>query len=254
MDALAAFRELDTTRMSLLSTRALPLDGGTAYFDDDYPERYISNLLIVDDADAPAERLVRTAEQIQGGASLAHRRIRVRDDAAGIRLAPSLHAKRYADERVVVMLLRRPSDRRAAVAVEECRFDDVRDLTEQVYRRDLPTHPEAATRFVEQHGRWDRILGTRRFVVRVDGVAAGQCELYAIGPDAQIEYVDTLEEYRGRGIATAVVLAAIDAANADGPRHVFICADADDWPKTFYERLGFDPIGREWEFTRHPTT
>jgi GNAT superfamily N-acetyltransferase len=80
----------------------------------------------------------------------------------------------------------------------------------------------------------------------------GQCELYAIEPDAQIEYVDTLEEHRGRGIARAVILAAVDAARIDGARHVFICTDDDDWPKALYERLGFDPIGREWEFTRGP--
>jgi GNAT superfamily N-acetyltransferase len=178
----------------------------------------------------------------------------VRDDATGIRLAPSLRAQGYTDERLVVMLLRRATDRLAAIPVEECTYDDVRDFMEQVYRRELPTDPDTATRFVEQHGRWDRNLGTRRFVVRVEGVAAGQCELYAIGPDAEIEYVDTLEEFRGHGIATAVVLAAIDAARADGARHVFICADADDWPKALYERLGFDPIGREWEFTRNPTT
>jgi GNAT superfamily N-acetyltransferase len=251
VDPLAAFREFDTTRMSLLSTRAIPFDGGIAYLDEDYPERYISNVLIVD-ADVPAERLLRTTEEMQGGARLAHRRIRVRDDALGIRLAPSLRAEGYTDERVVVMLLRRQSDRGAALPVEERRFDDVRDLTAEVYRRELPTDPDTAVRFVEQHRRWDGILGTRRFVARVGGLAAGQCELYAIGPDAQIEYVDTLEEYRRRGIAAAVVLAAIGAARAAGARHVFICADADDWPKTLYERLGFDPIGREWEFTRAP--
>lgn len=86
------------------------------------------------------------------------------------------------------------------------------------------------------------------------GGRARQCELYTIGPDAQIEYVDTLEEYRGRGVARAVILAAIDAARDAGARHVFICAEADDWPNALYERLGFDAIGREWEFTRAPAT
>jgi ribosomal protein S18 acetylase RimI-like enzyme len=71
--------------------------------------------------------------------------------------------------------------------------------------------------------------------------------------DAQIEYVDTLEEHRGRGIARAVILAAVHAARSDGVRHIFICADDDGWAKGLYERLGFDPIGREWEFTRAPS-
>jgi len=247
---LAAFRAFDTTRMSVLSTRTVAFDGGTAYFDDAYPERYISNVLIVETADMSAQRLVRAADEILGSAGLAHRRIRIRDEAAAVRLAPSLRAAGYTDERVAVMVLRRPPDRPAAHPVEELRFDDVRELTEEIYRREPPVTPATMTRFVAQHSRWDEILGTRRFVVRLDGEPAGQCELYAIERDAQIEYVDTLEEHRGRGIARAVVLAAVDAARSDGARHVFICADDDDWPKALYERLGFDPIGREWEFTR----
>ena len=110
------------------------------------------------------------------------------------------------------MALRRPPDRLAALATEECSFDEVRPLLEEIYRRELPRAPETAGRFVEQHAVWDRILGTRRFAARIDGTLAGQCELYVNGADSQVEYVDTLEEYRGRGIARAVVLAAAEAA------------------------------------------
>jgi GNAT superfamily N-acetyltransferase len=254
MDEIAAFRAFDLARMSMLSTRTVAFDGGTAFFDDDYPERYISNVLVVEAVNVPARRLLETAGDLLGGAGLSHRRIRMRDDDAAARSAPSFRAAGYADERTRVMVHRRPPDRPAVVPAEEVRFDDVRELTEEIYRRELSTAPETATRFVEQHARWDAILGTRRFVARLGGEPVGQCELYAIGPDAQIEYVDTLEEHRGRGIARAVVLAALDAARSDGVRHVFICADDDDWPKALYERLGFEPIGREWDFTRVPAT
>ena len=150
------------------------------------------------------------------------------------------------------MALRRPPDRPAALSTEECSFDEVRPLMEEIYRRELPRSPETAYRFVEQHAAWDRILGTRRFAARIDGILAGQCELYVNGADAQIEYVDTLEEYRGRGVARAVVLAAAEAARRAGADRVFIATDMDDGPKPLYERFGFDPIGREWEFTRYP--
>lgn len=82
-------------------------------------------------------------------------------------------------------------DRPASLAVDETSFDEVRQLTEQIYRRELPAAPNTAGRFVEQHARWDRILGTRKFVVKIDGTPARQCELYLIGPDALIEFVDT---------------------------------------------------------------
>jgi predicted GNAT family acetyltransferase len=69
---------------------------------------------------------------------------------------------------------------------------------------------------------------------------------------AQIETVDTLEEYRGRGLARSLVLAATDAALAAGADLVLIVADDDDWPKELYSKLGFDPAGRFWQFTLPP--
>jgi ribosomal protein S18 acetylase RimI-like enzyme len=62
--------------------------------------------------------------------------------------------------------------------------------------------------------------------------------------------VATLERFRGRGIARAVVLAAADAARAAGNDLVFLCADTQDWPIELYRRLGFDEIGSEWNFGR----
>ena len=53
-------------------------------------------------------------------------------------------------------------------------------------------------------------------------------------------------------MARAVVLRAIDAAREAGARNVFIVADEDDWPQRLYERLGFDRIGRTWQFIREP--
>jgi hypothetical protein len=46
------------------------------------------------------------------------------------------------------------------------------------------------------------------------------------------------------------VTAAVDAALAMGHELIFIVADEDDWPKDLYARLGFDPVGRAWAFTR----
>jgi hypothetical protein len=40
------------------------------------------------------------------------------------------------------------------------------------------------------------------------------------------------------------------ASVADGNRTTFLVADDEDWPKELYARLGFEPIGRRYEFTR----
>jgi len=49
------------------------------------------------------------------------------------------------------------------------------------------------------------------------------------------------------------VLSAAAAARDAGAGLVFLLADQDDWPRHLYGRLGFDPVGPEWEFLRTPS-
>ncbi len=79
---------------------------------------------------------------------------------------------------------------------------------------------------------------------RRDGEVAAATDLYLDPPDAQIEDVVTAPAHRGRGHGTAVVLTALAAARAAGADFVFLVADADDWPKNWYARLGFEEISR----------
>jgi hypothetical protein len=53
-------------------------------------------------------------------------------------------------------------------------------------------------------------------------------------------------------VPCSVILRAVQAARDAGARHVFIVADEEDWPRHLYARLGFDQIGRTWEFLRPP--
>ena len=78
------------------------------------------------------------------------------------------------------------------------------------------------------------------------------CELYLDGGTAQIEDVATAERFRKKGLATAVVLTAIEAARAAGAELVFLIADAEDWPKEMYAKLGFEEIGHTYEFMIPP--
>jgi predicted GNAT family acetyltransferase len=84
---------------------------------------------------------------------------------------------------------------------------------------------------------------TRFFAVELDGEVVSYSDLYVNGADAQVEDVGTLPEQRNRGHATAVVLGAIAAAREAGAEFVFLVADAHDWPKELYGRLGFDEVG-----------
>jgi hypothetical protein len=41
-------------------------------------------------------------------------------------------------------------------------------------------------------------------------------------------------------------------ARSAGAETVFLIADDADWPKDLYRKLGFDPVGRFWQFTKPP--
>jgi predicted GNAT family acetyltransferase len=88
--------------------------------------------------------------------------------------------------------------------------------------------------------------------VRANGEIASAADLYSDGRTAQVEDVATAAEFRGRGYATAVVLRAVEEALATGHDFVFLVADAEDWPKELYVRLGFAPLGHTWTFLKTP--
>jgi ribosomal protein S18 acetylase RimI-like enzyme len=150
---------------------------------------------------------------------------------------------------------RRAPDRPPALDVERVGFGVVRSFAETVIRSTEPAEDDAVVRELVGHkGVLERRAGASFFIVRVGSEVAGACELYVGDGVAQIEDVNTLEEYRGRGVARAVVLRAAEAARASGADLVFLDADADDWPRLLYGRLGFDPVGESWEFFHRPNT
>jgi hypothetical protein len=49
-----------------------------------------------------------------------------------------------------------------------------------------------------------------------------------------------------------VVARSVLTAGGAGADLVFLIADDADWPKQLYAKLGFDPAGRLWQFTKPP--
>lgn len=72
---------------------------------------------------------------------------------------------------------------------------------------------------------------------------ASACCLLAGDGIGQVESVATLPAARGRGLAQAAILAAVAASQEAGHRATFLGADADDWPRLMYEKLGFETCG-----------
>ena len=96
-----------------------------------------------------------------------------------------------------------------------------------------------------------RAVPTRFFAAIVDDRVAAYCEVRSDGRTAQIEDVEAVRAYRGRGLGRAIVQHALDEARR-GHDVVFLEALADDWPRRLYAKLGFDAVDRRDFLTKFP--
>jgi ribosomal protein S18 acetylase RimI-like enzyme len=239
------------TLLERTSTRVEPWRFGRAFFHDDVPARYDSNVALVERPldGAPAERLADEVDRLLE--AFPHREIVVEDADEGAGVAMGLAGLGYRADRLVVMAARRRPDREPAVEVEELPLEELRPLHVELMRRD-PASASAAEALADFLQVLRDGAGARFFAARADGELAACCELYPGGDVAQVENVNTLDEFRGRGLARACVLRAIAASRASGADLIFLHADAGDWPQHLYEKLGFDALGSRWSFLRPP--
>jgi ribosomal protein S18 acetylase RimI-like enzyme len=236
------------------STRIEPFPWGSVLFRDDLPQRHYSNFVRIERSltGVEVDDLVRETDRAQEG--LGHRQIQVHREDDGARIALGLAERGYKAEHSALLAFRRDPDRPGDLdVVDEVDVADARPFQVEVYRREL-TGSDAALvdRFADFRRVVQEAANGRFFAQRVDGRLAGLCELYLLDGVAQVEHVDTLEEFRGRGVARNVVLRAVQEARAAGADPVVIVADLEDWPVGLYRRLGFEEIGRLWAFTREP--
>jgi ribosomal protein S18 acetylase RimI-like enzyme len=235
-DELArAYTFLD--RADMAGQRAVPSSVGTAVYHDGLPRRLDSNFLRVE-VDVDGETVRAEAERLE------RQMIFVPDHELGEQLVPFFRERRWRVNRVVVMAQRRRPERAGNPGpVREVREEDLRPARTVLNAGEPWGKPEVLEQlFAGKHWIAEHV-DARFFAVLVDGAVASYTDLYQDGVEAQVEDVGTLPEHRGRGYATAVVLAAIAAARERGAEFVFLVADREDWPKELYRRLGFDELG-----------
>ena len=89
----------------------------------------------------------------------------------------------------------------------------------------------------------------RFWIANEDGV---DCGFFSSWPGengvGKVEDLFTQEEFRGRGIAMALIERAVIDARERGAGPIVIGARLNDWPKRFYHRLGFRPILLQHQF------
>jgi GNAT superfamily N-acetyltransferase len=263
---------------------------GEALMTPSTPLVYHRNHLSVDlAADVSADELIAEADSVFGPAGYRFRKITV-DDDLGARVAPRLQELGWRVEELLVMPYRGPLLDVDTSIVDEVTGADLEPMWIAGLREspEISTEEEVRQLVTAQHGR-RKGADVGYFVARVDGDIASYCELFLapvsdpgtavtrkgsdlkyesghvtrdlrIGrrraqPSArpivgQIESVMTLEPFRNRGLAKAVVTRALEESLSANSEVTFIVADARDWPKELYAKLGFETAGRMWDFLK----
>ncbi len=236
--------------------RVVPWRWGVTLFNSKFPKLYMLNFVRVEGTppDLNFEELVAEADALHGVAGHAHRDVVIEDAHVGAALAPAFRKSGWEVSTLVLMAYR--GERRLPATrydVHELTSDELRAMRADSYSvgpsaRDL----ETVRQMIDKDAHIARAGGARFFGAVVDGQAVCSADLYSDGATAQIESVLTLEPFRKRGLARAVVAEAIRAAFDAGHDFVFLLADDEDWPKELYARIGFEPLGRCYDFLKAP--
>ena len=224
--------------------------GGVAVLDPDFAySRDNNRLLFSEPVDADAVESA-TAE-VAGNAGWPHRAAALLTPDAGP-VAAELGRRGWDVEELLLMgrpATATPGGERAQVVDQ----GEVHDLWERSWRRNL-AGTRNLDRVVEQLvGREhlnDRFVAVSDVVVREDGrvVAAGQ--LRVDGATAAVDSVLTDPAARGRGHADAVLARSLTLAAEAGCDLVVLEAAADDWPRHWYARRGFETLTSVWGVSR----
>lgn len=226
---------------------------GRSFLSPSLPLAWDANWALVERTGLSAAMVAAAADE--GLAGCGHRAVAVRDAADGTRLAPEIDAlPGWETETNLYMVWRQQAI--AAGDAREIRFDDCRELRQELihgeFPADMPQLEETVDQLLEMNHRFSAAAGDRWFAAPAAQPTAACCLLS--GPDiGQVESVGTLPAARGNGHAKAVISAALAASRQSGHEVTFIVADADDWPRLLYERLGFEPCGIMHIFRRAPT-
>ena len=229
------------------SARHEPVSGGVAVLSTDLWGSHEQNRLLLTEP-VPWDVAVAEADRVLGGAGLAHRRVEWLcgrpSEVGGEGWEVTSNVFMYLDGELD------PAFVGDAAAAEVVPFEQVRQALWDDWRVTLPSSSdEIIDHLVDRRRRTARACDLTWHAVMRDGMAAASCDLRVLDVGAvrmaQIEDVLTLQAFRGKGFARAVVSHAIATAQQAGAEVIWLEAERDDWPRELYSRMGFVVHGPE---------
>lgn len=221
--------------------------GGVALLDPDFPYSRDNNRLVLTEPVDAATVDAATAE-VGGNAGWPHRTASLLWPGAGA-VAADLAGQGWEVEELLVMARpvgRLPGGERAEVVDQR----EVHALWGRSWRAGLPETGPHLDRVVGQLiGREhlnDQVVAVSDVVVRESGEVVASGQLRVDGATAAVDSVMTDAAARGRGYADAVLARCLDLAADAGCDLVVLEAVAEDWPRHWYARRGFEVVGSTW--------
>lgn len=256
MEPLATALAFDRSLRTRGARRTVALEDGVVILHDDLRDVYHLNSVTLDAPLTPgldADGIIAVAERWLG--HLRHRHVVLDDAGAAEALAPQFTRAGWSQQCTVFMALREKADRPARSGLaREVDLATLRAVELRLAEEDPPlgAGPTFAPRLVQAMDVLRDATRARCFAAGEDGELASACTLFLEdvgGGTALIDNVGTLRAQRQRGLARAVIAAAIEHARAEGCDPIIIPADVDDWPQELYARMGFVPLGVQVSFT-----
>jgi len=220
------------------------LDGATAVLDPRIPASYEHNSLWLD-APLAAADLRALADRVLG--RFDHRRV-VAEHPLPTGLGGDL------DEERLMVLGPDVATPPPSTGVEAVTTEVMARLWGPAWRREVPGigHDAVADLIRREPLNDAHVRVVDLAVLDGDRVPIASTQLRVDGATAEVTAVMTDPAHRGRGLATAVVLDAVRRAREAGCDVIWLHALADDWPRGWYERLGFEDAGVRWVASWHP--
>jgi RimJ/RimL family protein N-acetyltransferase/predicted GNAT family acetyltransferase len=244
IDRIHAFR---AALQDAAAEQRVPATHGVGLFSPSVREVYDMNYVRAEHP-APADELIADAERLME--DYFHKRVLV--EHADARSATAFRAHGWTVVPHLIMARTREPDRVVDTSmVRELPFAELTAARREVTAGEPWGDDEISSLLDDAKQLILRAVPTRFFAAFADGEVAAYCEVRSDGTVAQIEDVNTLPRFRGRGLGRAVVQFATDEARRTN-EIVYLEALADDWPRELYKKLGYDVIGERHFNTLFP--